>query len=104
MASKYKAVKCEVDGIVFDSKKEAKHYSILKKFEEAGIIEDLKLQVPYILIPKSKYGRQIKYVADFVYRENGQTVVCDTKGYRTDVYRLKKRMMAEKYDIIIKEV
>ena len=102
--SKYHSQKCEVDGITFDSKKEAKHYTILKKFEETGIIKNLKLQVPYVLIPKSKYGRMIKYVADFVYEENGEIVVCDTKGFKTDVYRLKKRMMAEIYGIVIKEV
>ena len=53
---------------------------------------------------KSKYGRSIKYVADFVYSRNGLTVVEDAKGVRTPVYRLKKRMMAEKYGIQIREV
>lgn len=61
---------------------------------------------PYVLIDKSKYGRQIKYIADFVYydKELKQEVVEDTKGFRTDVYRLKKRLLAEKYDIEIKEI
>ena len=49
------------------------------------------------------YGRAIKYVADFVYEENGQTVVEDVKGVKTPVYKLKKRMLAEKYGIVIKE-
>lgn len=101
--SKYHAVKTELDGIKFDSKKEAKIYSELKLLERAHEISNLRLQVPYILIEKSEYGREIKYIADFVYEEKGQTVVGDAKGIRTDVYRLKKRLMAEKYGIIIKE-
>ena len=74
--------------------------------QRANKIENLRLQVPYILIDKSKYGRQIKYIADFVYydRELKQEVVEDTKGFRTDVYRLKKRLMAERYGIEIKEI
>lgn len=101
--SKYRAVKTELDGIRFDSKKEAKIYAELKLLERAHEISNLRLQVPYTLIEKSEYGREIKYIADFVYEEKGQTVVGDAKGIRTDVYRLKKRLMAEKYGIIIKE-
>jgi len=101
--SKYGAIKTEIEGIMFDSKHEAKRYQELRLLEQAGEIENLRLQVPYELIEKSKYGRSIKYVADFVYRRNGLTVVEDAKGVRTPVYRLKKRMMAEKYGIQIKE-
>ena len=101
--SKYHAVKTQVDGITFDSKKEAKRYTDLKFLERTKQIKNLQLQVPYILIEKSQYGRAIKYVADFVYEENGHQVVEDTKGFRTPVYRLKKRLLAEKYGIEIKE-
>ena len=101
--SKYGACKCVVDGIKFDSKKEASRYMELKIMEQAGVIRNLRLQVPYVLINKSKYGREIKYVADFVYYENSDIVIEDCKGFRTPVYRLKKRMIAEKYDIEIKE-
>ena len=101
--SKYGAVKTEIDGIIFDSKHEAKRYQELRLLERAGEINNLCLQVPYILIYKSMYGRSIKYVADFVYSRNGLTVVEDAKGMKTPVYRLKKRMMAEKYGIKIKE-
>ena len=75
----------------------------LKLLERAGVIKDLRRQVPYILINKSSYGRAIKYVADFVYLENGQLVVEDVKGVRTPVYKLKKRLMAEIYGIEVKE-
>ena len=102
--AKYNNKKTEVDGILFDSKKEAMRYKHLKAFETSGLIQDLQLQVPYILIDKSKHGRDVKYIADFVYTEDGQTVVEDVKGVKTDVYRLKKRMLAERYGIEIKEI
>ena len=95
----------EVDGIKFDSKKEAQRYKELKLFERAGAIKDLRLQVPYVLIEKSEYGREIKYYADFVYFdcEENRTIIEDTKGFRTDIYKLKKRLLAEKYGTKIKE-
>lgn len=56
------------------------------------------------LIPKSKYGMPIRYIADFMYNDrNGQLIVEDAKGVKTPVYRLKRRMMAEIYNIEIKE-
>lgn len=101
--SKYHAKKTVLDGITFDSKKEAKRYLELKAMEKVGTIKNLQLQVPFILIEKSKYGRSIKYVADFVYNRNGSKVVEDVKGVKTPVYKLKKRLMAEKYGIIVLE-
>lgn len=101
--SKYHAVRTEIDGIKFASKKEATRYRQLKLMEQAKAIQDLKRQVAFPLIKKSKYGREIKYIADFTYYDNGKLVVEDTKGYRTDVYKLKKRLMAELYGIEIKE-
>lgn len=101
--SKYHAVKEVVDGITFASKHEASRYRQLKLMEKAKAIQDLKLQVKFPLIKKSPYGREIRYIADFVYYEDGKLVVEDTKGYRTDVYKLKKRLMAELYGIEIKE-
>lgn len=102
--SKYHAKKTEVEGIVFDSKKEAERYQSLRLLERCGAIKNLKRQIPFLLIEKSVYGRAVKYVADFVYEEDGVEVVEDVKGYKTDVYKLKRRMMAEKYGIVIREV
>lgn len=102
--SKYHAKKTEVGGIVFDSKKEAERYQSLRLLERCGAIKNLKRQIPFLLIEKSVYGRAVKYVADFVYEEDGVEVVEDVKGYKTDVYKLKRRMMAEKYGIVIREV
>lgn len=102
--SKYRAVKTEVDGIVFDSKHEASRYEELRLLEQAGEITNLRLQVPFELIPKSKHGMPIRYIADFTYNNlNGQLIVEDAKGVKTPVYRLKRRLMAEKYGIEIKE-
>ena len=80
-------------------------YVELTLLEKAKAIQDLKTQVSFPLIPKTKYGREIKYVADFAYYEDGKLVVEDTKSpaTKTPVYRLKKRLMAEKYNIVIKE-
>lgn len=95
MSSKYYAKKTERDGIVFASQREAARYCELKRLERAGKIQDLRLQVPFILVERSQYGRAIKYIADFVYNENDQMVAEDVKGYQTDVYKLKKRLLAE---------
>ena len=100
---KYHNSKTVIDGIRFDSKKEAKRYFELKMLEKSGVIKDLRRQVPYVLINKSRYGRAIKYVADFVYYEDNKLVVEDVKGVRTPVYKLKKRLMAEVYGIEVKE-
>ena len=111
--SKFGNKKYTIDGIEFDSKKESQRYCELKMLEKAGKIQDLQLQVEFMLIPaqyrevngKNKcVERACKYIADFVYTENGQRIVEDTKGFRTDVYKIKKKLMLYKYDIMIKEV
>ena len=107
--NKYKNVKIVVDGIEFDSRKEAKRYSELKLLERAGEIQDLELQKEYILIPSQKINgkvieRPVKYIADFVYKENGKTVVEDTKGVRTAEYVIKRKLMLFMHNIQIKEV
>ena len=99
--SKYHAEKVTIDGIRFDSKKEANRYRQLRIMERAGTISDLQLQVSFVLIPKNSNGREIRYIADFVY---GQQVVEDVKGFKTAVYKLKRRMMKEIHGIDIKEV
>lgn len=105
--SKYHAKKTCVDGIVFDSKREADRYLILKSMEEDGAIEDLRRQVRYELIPAfdvdGRHYRPVYYVADFVYVENGKEVVEDVKGMRTDVYKLKSKLFARRYDKVIRE-
>jgi hypothetical protein len=90
----------------FDSKLEYYHWQELKLLEKAKQITDLKRQVKFVLIDKSKYGREISYMADFTYIQGDKLVVEDTKSEatKTPLYRLKKRLMAERYGIEIKEV
>lgn len=122
--SKYKAQKVEVDGITFDSKKEAKRYAELKLLEKAGEISCLVLQPSFVLIPAyyetvERYGangqklkdkkvcveKQCTYKADFAYIDkDGNKIVEDVKGIKTEVYKIKKKLMLEKYGIRIKEV
>lgn len=97
-ANKYHAKKTVVDGIEFDSAKEAKRYAKLRALEDAGKIQGLRLQVPFELVPSFecdgvKY-RGTKYVADFVYYRDGKVVVEDCKGFKTAEYKLKKKLMA----------
>lgn len=107
--SKYHAQKTVLDGIKFDSKKEANRYAELKLMERAGVIRDLKRQVRYELIPAfdvdGKHYRPTTYVADFVYTDakSGKEIVEDVKGVRTDVYRLKSKMFAHKFGVSVLE-
>lgn len=101
--NKYNAKKTYVDGIAFDSRKEAKRYQELKLLERGGVISDLDCQVKFELIPKQEGERPCYYVADFVYTENGKKVVEDVKGFRTDVYKLKRKLMLERHGIKILE-
>lgn len=93
--SKYRAVKAEVDGRVFHSKKEANRYLDLKAEQMAGSISDLQLQVSF---PLAVNGATIcRYVADFVYVRDGRTVIEDVKSAFTrklPVYRIKAKFMA----------
>lgn len=96
--NKYHARKTVVDGIEFDSAKEAKRYAKLRDMERAGKIQGLCLQVPFELLPSFecdgvKY-RGMKYIADFVYYRDGKQVVEDCKGMKTAEYKLKKKLMA----------
>ena len=104
--NKYHAKRCEFNGLKFDSKHERDRYIELVLLEKSKAIQDLKCQVSFPLIPRSKYGREIRYVADFTYYENGELVVEDAKSSITKangVYKLKKRLLAEKYSLIIRE-
>lgn len=106
---KYRNQKILIDDMKFDSKKEAKRFCELKLMEKANIISDLQRQVKFILIPKQKKDgkvieRECSYIADFVYMENGETIVEDTKGFKTKDYIIKRKLMLSVYGIRIKEV
>lgn len=123
MRNKYHARKCVLNGIEFDSRKEAQRYSELILLQRAKEITNLQRQVKFVLIPAQyevyerygKNGKELKpgnrciekecaYVADFVYEENGKTVVEDVKGMKTKDYIIKRKLMLFKFDIRIREV
>lgn len=106
--NKYKNKKIQIDNIKFDSKKEAERYIELKLLEKAGKISGVKTQYPFILQEKyiradGKKIREIKYIADFVYYdENNNLIVEDTKGYETEVFKIKRKLLEYKYNIVLK--
>ena len=119
---KYGNKKTPIDGHIFDSKKEAERYIQLRAMQKQGDISGLELQKKFILIPTQRGpdiigprgGRkpgelifsEISYIADFVYYDERSKgfVVEDVKGYRTDVYKLKKAMMYWIHGIEVREV
>lgn len=110
-ANKYHNKKVSINGVTFDSKLEAKRYTELKLLEKNGIIKDLVLQPSYELIPTfkkdNKTYRKACYIADFSYYDNelGKVIVEDTKGFKTPVYELKRKLFEYTYkDLTIKEI
>src|SRR5262245_35080016 len=94
--SKYRAVKTTVDGITFDSKREAERYTMLKALERVGEISDLELQPRFPLHVRAVDAPVSliigEYIADFRYRRAGNvSIVEDAKGFKTPLYRWKKK-------------
>ena len=109
--SKYKNRNVIIDGITFDSKKEAKRYRDLKLIQRAGQIQDLQLQVVFVLVESVVLdGRKkpaMRYIADFVYVQGGLKIVEDVKSCATRklaAYRQKKHLMKSVHNIEIQEV
>lgn len=115
--SKYHNIKTEVNGIKFDSQKEASRYQALLRLEELGLIEDLRLQVNFTLQegytkPNGERVRAIIYKADFTYKkrdENGGYTLyivedVKSKATKTRTYEIKKKLMREKFRIEVQEV
>jgi hypothetical protein len=98
---KYHNKKIKTEDGTFDSKYEYEEWCRLKLLERGGVIRNLMRQVPYILIPtiRTTAGtlKQITYYADFVYEENGIVCMVDTKGYETEVFKIKKRLLINQY-------
>lgn len=112
--SKYRNKKVLVDGVAFDSKKEAKRYRELKLMEDAGMISRLERQVKFDLLPNQKdpdgkvIERKVQYIADFVYMKNGKVVVEDVKGYRDGgayrVFVIKRKLMLYRFGLRVIEI
>ena len=104
---KYRNRRVAIDGLIFDSQAEADRWAELQALERSGAISDLRRQVRYELAPAvTVQGRKrppIRYIADFVYERDGQKFTEDRKGYRTEVYRLKRHLMMAIHGIEILE-
>ena len=88
----------------YHSKREHKRALELKELESSGLISNLREQVPFELVPSyPKQQRAINYIADFTYVEDGETIVEDVKGFRTPLYKIKKKLLWHVHRIKIKE-
>ena len=114
---KYHNRKTLYNGISFDSKKEAERYAELLMLEKCNAIHNLQRQVKYELIPKQELPipvcrkgswkhveRGITYIADFVYEKDGRTIVEDVKGYHTEGYDIKRKLMLFIHGIQVIEI
>lgn len=111
--NKYHARKWELDGHLFDSQKEARRYQELRFLLRTGVITDLKMQVPFLLVPAQKdergkvIERAVTYRADFTYiNEHGEFIVEDVKSpaTKTREYIIKRKLLLWRHGIRIKEV
>lgn len=123
--SKYRSRNITADGVTYDSVKEYRRFKELSLLERAGAIQNLQRQVKYVLIPAQRefcneiytkgrkkgcfkpgklLEKECSYIADFVYTQNGEIVVEDTKGFRTKDYIIKRKLMLWVHGIRIKEV
>jgi len=108
--SKYNNKKVLVDGIWFDSKKEAARYQDLSLLQKAKVIRDLKTQQVFVLAPavvlNGRKRPELRYKADFTYFDDtkgGEFVVEDTKGFRTEGYKIKRHLMKAVHSIEVLE-
>lgn len=97
------------DGKVFDSQHECQRYCELRLMQRAGVISGLECQKRYELIPVQRVDGKVvekacTYIADFAYQQDGKTVVEDAKGCKTEVYRIKRKLMLHVHGIRIVEV
>lgn len=101
--NKYRNKKTVVDGIVFDSRKEANYYGMLKLRLLAKDILSFERQIK---MPVSIKGMHVcNYIADFkILHPGGREEVIDVKGIRTPVYQLKKKLIKAIYNIDITEI
>ena len=109
---KYGAEKQNVGSIRFDSKKEARRFGELRIMRRSGQIEDLRVHPQFTLqeaytTEDGERIRAIRYEADFSYRIGGVAVVEDVKSEATrkdKTYRMKRKLMQERYGITVREV
>lgn len=101
---KYKSKKITIDGITFASKAEGMRYSTLKIHERAGLIQNLNLQQKFKYLDDAGKKTLFTYIADFSYERDGQAIIEDVKGFATPTYKLKKKLIEDRFSIKIHEV
>ncbi len=107
--NKYFNKKKECDGYKFDSEKECKRYIYLKFLQKAGKIKELQVHPVFVLLQSFNLNKKkfapLKYIADFSYKDNNDNLVVeDVKGLKTQVYQIKKKLMAYFLKIEITEI
>jgi len=103
--SKYNARKTTINGIIFDSKKEAEYYLYLCQQLREKRIDAFERQVRFDLIPSQPGERPVFYKADFVtYKGDCRLDVIDCKGMRLAEYVIKRKLLLWVHGIKIKEV
>lgn len=98
--SKYNNSKTEVDGIKFDSKKEACRWQELLIMQKSGIIQDLERQKRFQIVPKTEGEQAVYYIADFIYKQNDKMICEDVKSQATrknKVYIIKRKLFKYLY-------
>lgn len=113
--NKFGAKRITIDGITYDSQKEAYRAQELKLLERAGVISKLERQPTFILLPAFRHAgksyRAVQFTPDFIYQENGRTIIEDVKGISrggrkvtaTDGYQLRKKLFLRLYGPTIDE-
>lgn len=100
---KYRNQKCELNGDKYRSKREMRRHQLLLQMQTSGLISGLRREVPYVLAPAVRIDRRLKpalrFYADFCYEADGETVVEDCKGVRTQVFNVKRHLMATVHGI-----
>jgi hypothetical protein len=104
--SKYGNQSTGLDGRRFDSKREAKRFAELKLLQMAGKVRQLQCQVRFRIDVNDEHV--CDYIADFCYEEMDGSgdwfaIVEDVKGCRTEVYKLKRRLMSAVHGVQIRE-
>lgn len=98
---KFNAVRTEVNGEKFSSKREARYYQQLLLAQKSGELLFFLRQVPIYFTD----GSNVKYICDFVeFWKNGEVIFRDVKGMKTAMYRLKKKVIESQYPIKIEEI
>lgn len=96
--SKYHARKTQVDGITFDSRKEAEYYIGLKALVKAGEIKGFARQCRFVVTEGDEETKATEYLADFIVINKDDTAeIVDVKGVETAVFKLKMKCFREKY-------